>query len=160
MMLGNSLKGVANSYQTVEWFELMPEWEAEVLSTIDLVIDHTGKTNPLTDGGDYQKALTSTNVVSNLDGQLIKIAGFIVPLEFKDKVITQFLLVPFFGACIHVPPPPPNQIIFVDYPSGINNKRNMRSPIWITGKIETTLIEGDLATTAYSLQAHQHKEYF
>ena len=148
-----------NGYKTIEWFELIPEAEAEILSTIDLIIDHTGKTNPL-DDGIYKQALTSTNVIPEMDGRLVRIAGFVVPLEFTDKTITQFLLVPFFGACIHVPPPPPNQIILVDYPKGVKEGRNMDSPVWITGKIETSLLENNMATTAYYLQADAVKEYF
>ena len=161
LIVGASIgyKATADDYRTIEWFELMPAKEAEILSTIDLIIDHTGKTNPL-EADIYQEALTSVNVIPEMDGQLVRIAGFIVPLEFRGKNVTQFLLVPFFGACIHVPPPPPNQVIFVDYPEGITENRNMDSPIWITGRMETTLTEGALATTAYSLKAHNVKEYF
>ncbi len=152
-------KTTPESYKTIEWFDLVPEKEAEILSTIDLIIDHTGKTNPL-EKGIYQEALTSTNVIPEMNGKLIRIAGFVVPLEFKDKTVTQFLLVPFFGACIHVPPPPPNQIIFVDYPKGMKELRNMESPVWISGKIKTSLVESNMATTAYYLQAELVKEYF
>ena len=152
-------ENTARGYKTVEWFELIPEKEAEILSTIDLIIDHSGKTNPLEEGI-YQQALTSTNVIPEMNGQLIRIAGFVMPLEFRDQAITQFLLVPFFGACIHVPPPPPNQIILVDYPKGLDVVRNMESPVWITGKIETTLLENEMASTAYYLQADGVKEYF
>ena len=65
----------------------------------------------------YQQALVSTNIVPEMNGQAVRIPGFIVPLEFNDdEDVTQFFLVPFFGACIHVPPPPPNQIILVNSP--------------------------------------------
>ena len=152
-------RATADEYKTIEWLDLMPAKQAEILASIDLIIDHTGNTNPL-EGDIYQEALTSVNVIPEMDGQLVRIAGFVVPLEFRDKNVTQFLLVPFFGACIHVPPPPPNQVIFVNYPKGIDAKRNMDSPVWITGEMQTTLTEGELATTAYSLKAHRVKEYF
>lgn len=57
--------------------------------------------------------LSSTPVVETLNGQQISIPGFVVPLDGDDEMITEFLLVPYFGACIHVPPPPSNQMIHV-----------------------------------------------
>jgi len=57
--------------------------------------------------------LSSTPVVETLNGQQISIPGFVVPLDSDDEMITEFLLVPYFGACIHVPPPPSNQMIHV-----------------------------------------------
>jgi hypothetical protein len=54
----------------------------------------------------YQQALVSTDVNENLDGAMIRIPGFVVPLEFdEEQTISQFFLVPYFGACLHMPPP-------------------------------------------------------
>ena len=50
-----------------------------------------------------------------LDGKLVKIPGYMVPLEDDSEVVSEFLLVPYVGACIHTPPPPPNQIVQVKY---------------------------------------------
>ena len=86
---------------------------------IDRIIDNTEINIPFIDDEQYQQALTPVNVIPELDGQSIKIAGFVIPLEFENKRITQFFLVPFYGACIHVPPPPPNQIILVKGSNGI-----------------------------------------
>ena len=47
------------------------------------------------------------------DGERVAIAGYLLPLDFDPAGTTEFLLVPFFGACIHEPPPPPNQIIYL-----------------------------------------------
>ncbi|MFA0071313.1 DUF3299 domain-containing protein, partial [Vibrio breoganii] len=57
-----------------------------------------------------------------LVGKTVKIPGFVIPLEGDSETTTQFLLVPYYGACIHVPPPPTNQIIFVDAPDGTSNQ--------------------------------------
>jgi len=68
----------------------------------------------------WEDALVSTQVRPEFDQQNIRLPGFIVPLEFDDDMnISEFFLVPYFGACIHMPPPPPNQIIFVRYPQGL-----------------------------------------
>ena len=61
----------------------------------------------------YSRALVSTNVIAEMDGARVRIPGFIVPIETnEDKLVTEFFIVPYFGACLHMPPPPPNQIIY------------------------------------------------
>ena len=107
----------------------------------------------------YQQALVSTKVVADLNKQSIRIPGFIVPLEFgDDQVITQFFLVPYFGACIHVPPPPPNQIILVNYPKGLKVDV-LYEPFWIYGILKTTLTENTIATSAYSIEMSKYEVY-
>ena len=100
----------------------------------------------------YQQALVSTEVIKEMDGQRIRIPGFVVPLEFgENKKVTQFFLVPYFGACIHVPPPPPNQIIFVTSKKGLAIKE-LYDPLWISGVISTSRIENDVALAAYKME--------
>jgi hypothetical protein len=107
----------------------------------------------------YYAALESRNIRSEYNNQDVRLAGFIVPLEFDDDyVITEFFLVPYFGACIHVPPPPPNQIIHVKYPKGITLEA-LYDPFWIEGKLKTEVIENDLAVSAYALSADFVKPY-
>jgi hypothetical protein len=48
-----------------------------------------------------------------LDGTAARLSGFVVPLDNTQGGIREFLLVPYFGACIHTPPPPANQIVHV-----------------------------------------------
>lgn len=66
-----------------------------------------------------------------LDGKMVKIPGFMVPLEDSQKEVTQFLLVPSPQACIHVPPPPPNQMVLVDMQKG--GTPTAFGPIWVYG---------------------------
>ena len=72
-----------------------------------------------------------------LIGKSIKIPGFAVPLEGDDgfEYINEFLLVPYFGACIHVPPPPPNQVIHVILDEPVHFEV-ISFAIWITGILE------------------------
>ncbi|MCG8536704.1 MAG: DUF3299 domain-containing protein [Pseudomonadales bacterium] len=94
-----------------------------------------------------------------MNGKPIRIPGFIVPLEFNDdQTITQFFLVPFFGACIHVPPPPPNQIIYVNYPQGFKLDV-LYNPIWVSGVLKTSLVENNMAVAAYSMEMHYQELY-
>ena len=73
-------------------------------------------------------------VDDGLDGKLVRIPGFALPLEFSGIAVKEFLLVPYFGACIHVPPPPPNQMVLValDEPYVVNE---LFAPVWITGRM-------------------------
>lgn len=84
----------------------------------------------------FHAALDALNrrVDDGLDGQLVRIPGYALPLEFAGIAVKEFLLVPYFGACIHVPPPPPNQMVFVtlDEPYVVNE---LFAPVWITGRM-------------------------
>lgn len=107
----------------------------------------------------YAAALNSTNVNAEYDQKSIRLPGFVVPVEYNDdQVITEFFLVPYFGACIHVPPPPPNQIIYVKYPQGLEITA-LYDPFWIEGTMKTQLIQNDIALSAYSIEASEIKPY-
>ncbi len=134
-------------YKTIDWKDLIP---AQPPTPTNLVgTDESGSPHiPI-----------SEMVVSGFDGQAIKMPGFIVPLEFKEEqVTTQFFLVPFFGACIHVPPPPPNQVVFVNYPKGLKLNA-LYDPHWISGIMKLKVTENDVATSAYTLEAHEYELY-
>jgi hypothetical protein len=89
------------------------------------------------------------NPVKELDGQYVKLPGYIVPLESDaGGMLNEFLLVPYFGACIHVPPPPPNQIVYVKLKKSFNLK-SMADPYIVTGIISTKPWTGDMADTDY-----------
>jgi hypothetical protein len=55
----------------------------------------------------------SAPVRQDLQGTKVRLPGYVVPLEYSQGAIREFLLVPYFGACIHSPPPPANQIVLV-----------------------------------------------
>jgi hypothetical protein len=76
----------------------------------------------------------ATAVNRQLDGQLVRMPGYLLPLEFSGKEVTEFLLVPWIGACIHTPPPAPNQIVHVRADSPVKDAAYF-SPIWVTGRL-------------------------
>ena len=107
----------------------------------------------------YQNALTSTKTVEEYNGKEIKLPGFVVPLEFDDDLtITQFFLVPYFGACIHLPPPPPNQMVLVDYPEGFKLEA-LHTPFWISGELSIQIEQNDLGTSAYAMTMKSFELY-
>lgn len=75
-------------------------------------------------------------MVSALNGQGIELDGYLLPLKQSGKKITEFLLVPVVGACIHVPPPPANQMVVVAYPQGYVVSNDLFAPVTITGKLQ------------------------
>lgn len=162
----------AKEFKTVEWTDLMPKEDLEAFlnppeyvtsvedgSEEDQISGQLRGNRNNVPNDPYQKALVSTQVVPEMNGQSIRIPGFVVPLEFDDEqVITQFFLVPFFGACIHVPPPPPNQIILVNFPKGMKLEV-LYEPFWILGKLNTTMSENSIAVSAYSLDMQSFEKY-
>jgi hypothetical protein len=165
-------KSQSVEYKTIEWTDLIPEDELDILlnppSYIDDIVDGSFEDdissqikNTLVPAEDdpYQQALISTKIKPGMDGQAIGIPGFIVPLEFDEElIVTEFFLVPYFGACIHVPPPPPNQIIYVKYAKGLKLK-TLYDPFWIYGILKTSTVENDTATAAYSIEMANYADY-
>lgn len=111
----------------------------------------------------YQKMEAEfSNAPANkaLAGNNISIPGFIAPLEFVDGLITEFLLVPYFGACIHAPPPPSNQTLYVKVAKG-SEIRNEDSydPIWVSGQLAIESASTDLGSASYKISDAAVAEY-
>jgi uncharacterized protein len=102
--------------------------------------------------GSQKPASEPVPVVETLDGKRVQIGGYIVPLDFDATTVKEFLLVPFVGACVHVPPPPANQIIFVKSATGIAVGK-VFDPIYVTGKMSVSFTSTGLADTGYSIDA-------
>ena len=145
--LAGQTENKGQQFDTIAWPDLMPDDVLEILmnppayisetedGSAEDQIDSNIKSAIATASDDpYQQALISTEVRPEMNGLMIRLPGFVVPLEFnEDQVITQFFLVPYFGACLHMPPPPPNQIVLVDAPRGLTVEE-LSTPLWISGK--------------------------
>lgn len=92
-----------------------------------------------------------TDVLRELNGKQIKIPGFMVPLEDFAEQVSEFLLVPYFGACIHTPPPPPNQIVHVHMDGNRKAKVEWWEPIWMEGTLSIEDIESIYGVSGYQL---------
>ncbi|MCU9846746.1 DUF3299 domain-containing protein [Defluviimonas sp. WL0024] len=79
-----------------------------------------------------KREAAASAVNEDLVGTSVRLPGYVLPLQFKDRKAVEFLLVPTVGACIHTPPPPANQIVHVVYPEGIE-VNGLFTPVWITG---------------------------
>ena len=99
------------------------------------------------------------NPVLALNGKYVKLPGYIVPLESDaGGLLTEFLLVPYFGACIHVPPPPSNQIVYVKLQKPYELK-SMGDPVWITGTLATQLWTSDVADADYVMKGDKIEKF-
>jgi len=97
-------------------------------------------------------------VVEALDGVQVKLPGYIVPLDMSEEGrVTEFLLVPYFGACIHVPPPPSNQIVHATSELGVKVEQ-LYQPFWIEGPLRVEHASSELAEAGYRMDAQ--KIYF
>lgn len=97
-------------------------------------------------------------VKKELDGKRVQIAGFVVPLDFEAAEISEFMLVPYFGACIHTPPPPPNQIIYVKMSKKFRLK-GLSRPVLVTGPLSTRIKKSEIANTGYTMFAERIELY-
>ncbi len=93
-----------------------------------------------------------------LHGKEVRIAGYVTPVGFDKGDVTEFLFVPYLGACIHVPPPPANQIVFVKDAKNLKMEQ-MYQPIWLTGKLEAIPVSTALANVGYSMIGPKIKPY-
>jgi len=124
-------------------------------------------------GIDIKKVLAKrkeirTSIVEALNDQLVRIPGYVLPLEMTGTKVTEFLLVPYVGACIHVPPPPPNQIIYVktEKNEGYTSDK-LYEPVWVTGVIAAKALVKDLflvdgstgINIGYTMQANKIEPY-
>jgi uncharacterized protein len=93
-------------------------------------------------------------VVTELDGKRVRLGGYVVPLDFEATTVKEFLLAPFVGACIHVPPPPPNQIVYVKTAKGFDVEGSF-DPVYVTGTLKVASQFTGLAEAGYSIEAEK-----
>ena len=98
-------------------------------------------------------------VRDDLDGRLVKLPGFVVPVEADADETTGFLLVPYYGACVHVPPPPANQTVYVVTETGKGTRPELFDVIWVTGTMSVKRIDNDIAEAGYTLYANDIAPY-
>ena len=94
----------------------------------------------------------ATKLNPALDGAYIRMPGFIIPIDLTTAGVSSFVLVPYMGACIHTPPPPPNQLVFVNaitpWPSD-----NLWDAVWVSGYMQHELKTTEVAQTGYVMEA-------
>ncbi len=145
------------------WEELMPEGEEERLVQLyqKQMQQLYSQSGPIEEGSaaDQMIQIGTFNTVPELDGLTIRLPGYTVPFEYgRDAEITEFLLVPYYGACIHAPPPPPNQTVFVQTDKPIK-LRDLAQAVWVEGTLKAQRQDSELADAAYTITLDSLEKY-
>ena len=140
----------ANDVLTLDWIDLIPEKERNQFDQNQMPFSNH-------DGEAVEQSMIG-GIREELNGSKVKIPGFVIPLEGDDKIVTEFLLVPYFGACIHVPPPPPNQILYVKFEKGAPIQQ-LWDVVYVVGKLKTQHISHEMAEVGYLLDGVGLEEY-
>lgn len=149
----------ARGVTTIGWEDLMPEGEEERLQK--MYAAQMAAMYSIAEGSSADTAtqIGSFNTVDAYDGKKIRIPGYTVPFSYDAKAeISEFLLVPYFGACIHAPPPPPNQTIFIRTDKPILLK-DLPQAVWVEGTLHAEKQESDLADAAYIIDLTRVEKY-
>ncbi len=158
----------AKDPRILEWDEMMPEGYVESLlekSFVDFRATDVFSFDDDTEEAqqayeELQALLASAPIVPELDKQFVKIPGFIVPLDFDfdTETFKDFLLVPYFGACIHTPPPPSNQIVYVSSEKKLDQEW-LDYAVWASGVLSIESKGTEMAFAGYSMQDVSLEEY-
>jgi uncharacterized protein len=150
--------------EEIDWDRLIPvDWQPETLiegfdlDEMEEIDDDDPRAIALMDK--LMQLWADAPVVEELDGLLIRLPGFVVPLELDAKRMSEFLLVPYYGACIHVPPPPANQTIHVVAPAGLEYVGELFDTVWVTGTIRVMRSSSDLAEAGYRIDVSDIEPY-
>lgn len=147
------------------WDDLIPEDfvqpENPFLSMTEAEIDKLmdGSEESYAEIERLQKVFEYAPVVEELDGKRVKLPAYITPLDFNaESTIKEFLLVPYFGACVHVPPPPANQVVYAESDEPIPFT-SMYDPVWAIGVIRAETVKSELAESGYRLDVEAVMPY-
>lgn len=135
----------AEEYIDLDWKDLVPKGEAIIPPMLQGLIDH--EQAPL-----RIQQPQSSGVRTDLNGQIVRLPGFIVPIDYSGTGVIAFILVPFVGACVHVPPPPANQLVFVTTQEPYESS-GMFEPVNVVGMFGVSSMSTQLADIAYALSA-------
>lgn len=156
----NAMSGVRN----LDWDDLIPaDWLPEKLFEglfDDDDPDVIGDADPraLEIMARIREVWDAAPVVETLDGVRVRIPGFVVPLEAEERAFSEFLLVPYFGACIHVPPPPANQILHVTSERPLEADQSM-APVWVLGTLRVARLDTEMGRAGYRIEGARVEAY-
>jgi hypothetical protein len=141
---GSDLLGLPdeNGFSDLDWTKMVPPEDFKALENAPPVL-HVGNQR--------MKQIGTLHTVGALNGAKVRLSGYVVPLESDGEGnMVEFFFVPFYGACIHVPPPPPNMLIHVKLAHGIPTP-SLYDPLTLKGVLHTQVTENALASSAYAV---------
>lgn len=150
-----AIPAYAIDYREISWDDLVPkDWDPmksfRDLQNLDALPDTDPRMQKLYDR--MRQVWDSAPTVPAMQGTEGRIAGYLVPLEEGKQGIREFLLVPYFGACIHLPPPPANQIVHVRASTPVRGLRSMDA-VWVSGRFGLQRSDSTLGVSGYTMAA-------
>jgi hypothetical protein len=157
--LAHAQSEAASAFKTSTWDDLVPKDWDPMKAFRDKNIGGTreGSATELAMMNEMRAAWDNAPTRGELDGARIRLPGYVVPLDSSRGELKQFLLVPYFGACIHSPPPPANQIVHVMLPAA-KTLRTM-DVVWVSGTLKTQRQDSPMGVSGYSMQASTVEPY-
>ncbi len=154
MAAATFVPGTAQADEVIDldWDDLLPEGQMTVPNALQGLVDHD-ESAPL-----FSQQPESTGVRTDWNGQIVRLPGFIIPIDYDGTGITAFILVPYVGACVHVPPPPANQLVFVTTPTPYESE-GLFEPVNVVGMFGVSSISTQLADIGYALSADRIEPY-
>lgn len=135
----------------LEWKDLLPQGQTTIPPSLRSILPH--------DESDLAASQPqSTGVRTDWNGRIVRLRGFIVPIDYEGTGVTVFILVPYVGACVHVPPPPANQLVFVTTSDPYESK-GLFEPVNVTGMFGSASMSTQLADIGYALSADLIEPY-
>jgi len=150
----------AGDFKLTDWDALMPkDWEPmKGVSVLSLGRMQDGDPQATAALERLKRSWDTAPTEPAMDNTRIRIAGFVVPLDAEGETLHEFLLVPYFGACIHTPPPPANQVIHVTLATPAKGIR-MMDAIWVSGQLHTAISDTAMGTSGYRMDGHAVSPY-
>ncbi|MEP3635874.1 MAG: DUF3299 domain-containing protein [Paracoccaceae bacterium] len=142
----------AATAREIKWDDLIPPG----LPYSEIIAE--GDIDPINDTWNPVYDANATKMNEALNGAYIKMPGFIIPFDVSAEGVTNFMLVPYVGACIHTPPPPANQLVMVNTSKPWPGDQ-LWDPVWVTGTLRTQLQSTKLGQTGYSITAEEMEVY-
>jgi hypothetical protein len=144
-------QGVASEVIELHWADLVPEGAPAIPDALQGFVDHGGASL-------LNQQPASTGVRDDWNGRTIRMPGYIVPIDYAGEGVTTFILVPYVGACIHVPPPPANQLVLVTTEEPYMSS-GLFEPVYVTGIFGTSETSTELAQVGYEMAALKVEPY-
>lgn len=148
------------NYREIEWDDLIPKGWDPMAAFKGLNMSRLKDSDPRAiEALEKMKAAwAEAPVEPSLDGKRVKLAGFVVPLERKGDAVLELLLVPYFGACIHTPPPPANQIVHVVLKKPAEGLK-MMDAFWVSGTLSLQHGDSSLGIYGYRMSGDRLDAY-
>ena len=149
--MGLATRGLSETVIPLDWKDLLPEGNQALPTNLQGLLPHD-------ESAMAAGQPVSTGIRTDWNGQIVQLSGFIVPIDYQGAGVTAFILVPYVGACVHVPPPPANQLVFVTSPTPYESA-GMFEAVTVTGMFGTASTSTQLAEIGYALSADEIRTY-